>query len=43
MDAKERLFENVVIKMSSKLDNDEIRYLKNVLTSELSNYKIVIR
>ncbi|MBP3920479.1 MAG: tyrosine-type recombinase/integrase [Bacilli bacterium] len=40
MDAKDRLFKNIVIKMSSKLDDEELRYLKNVLVCEMENYKI---
>lgn len=42
MDAKDRLFKNIVIKMSSKLDDEELRYLKNVLVCEMENYKIEI-
>ena len=42
MDAKDRLFKNIVIKMSNKLDDEELRYLKNVLTCEMENYNIEV-
>ena len=40
MDAKDRLFKNIILKMSNKLEDDEIRYLKNVLICEMENYNV---
>lgn len=43
MDAKEILFKNVIIKMSNLLDENQIRSLKNVLTTELFSYEVKLK